>query len=226
MRKIGIVEDDQKLGNELALFLTNNGLCAFCLPEIDFSVEGILRHQLDMVLLDIGLPNTDGLFLCKELRKSSEIPIIMITSKDTEMTELMSMNCGADDFVSKPFHLQILLARIQTILRRVYKEKEHNLVYDLGGYQFDAGKGIVSKGEQYVELTKNELKILHCLSEQKNSIVTREDIISYLWDSEMFVDDNTLTVNMTRLRGKLSFIGVEGVIETKRGLGYVLRCGM
>lgn len=226
MRKIGIIEDDQKLSSELALFLNNNGLCAVSLPETEFSVEGVLRMQLDMLLLDIGLPNTDGLYLCKEIRKQSDLPIIMITSKDTEMTELMSMNCGADDFVSKPFHLQILLARIKVILKRVYKEREHSSVFSLGDFQFDVAKGLIYTEQKSIELSKNELKILHCLAEKKNTIVTREDIISYLWDSEMFVDDNTLTVNMTRLRGKLDSIGVSGVIETKRGMGYLLKCAM
>lgn len=224
MRKIGIVEDDKKLSSELALFLNNNGLCAVSLPETDFSVEGILKSQLDMLLLDITLPGTDGLYLCKEIRKQSEVPIIMITSKDTEMTELMSMNCGADDFVSKPFHLQILLARIEAILKRVYKDGAHASVYNLGMFQFDVAKGIIFTDKESVELSKNELKILHCLAEHKNTIVAREDIISYLWDSEMFVDDNTLTVNMTRLRAKLDSIGVIGAIETKRGLGYLLKC--
>lgn len=224
MRKIGIVEDDIKLSTELALFLNNNGLCAVSLPETDFTVEGILHKELDMLLLDIGLPNSDGLYLCKEVRKQSEIPIIMITSKDTEMTELMSMNCGADDFIAKPFHLQILLARIKAILKRVYKEREHGSIYQLGKFQFDVAKGLVYTDKKSIELSKNELKILHCLAEKKDTIVTREDIISYLWDSEMFVDDNTLTVNMTRLRGKLDSIGVRGVIETKRGMGYLLKC--
>lgn len=226
MRKIGIVEDDQKLSSELALFLSNNGLHAISLKEEEFSVEGILKNNLDMVLLDIGLPNTDGLYLCKELRKKSEIPIVMITSKNTDMTELMSMNCGADDFVAKPFHLQILLARIEAILKRVYKENQSTALFQLGRFSFDSAKGVILADDKSVELSKNELKILYCLAKKKNQIVTREDIISYLWDSEMFVDDNTLTVNMTRLRNKLESIGVKGVIETKRGLGYQLKCDL
>ncbi|SET03730.1 response regulator transcription factor [[Clostridium] polysaccharolyticum] len=224
MRKIGIVEDDEKLSNELALFLNNNGLCAVSLPETAFSAEDILGKQFDMVLLDIGLPNTDGLYLCKELRKRSEIPIIMITSRNTDMAELMSMNCGADDFVSKPFHLQILLARIEAVLKRVYKGGENVSIFSLGSFHFDVAKGIIFTDTESAELSKNELKILHCLAKHKDTIVSREEIIAYLWDSEMFVDDNTLTVNMTRLRGKLDSIGVTGVIETKRGLGYILKC--
>ena len=169
MRKIGIVEDDKKLSNELAIFLSNNGLAAVSLPERDFTVDAILAYNLDMVLLDIGLPNSDGLYLCKELRKSSDVPIIMITSKDTEMTELMSMNCGADDFVTKPFHLQILLAHIEAILKRVYKDGSHSSVYDLGGFRFDAAKGIIFTKDNTIELSKNELKILNCLAEKKNT---------------------------------------------------------
>lgn len=226
MKKIGIVEDDQNLSRELNLFLTNNGYQVVSLPETEFTVEGILAFNLDMVLLDIGLPNSDGMYLCKELRKRSEIPIIMITSKDTEMTELMCMNCGADDFVAKPFHLQILLARMEAILKRVYKETAVPSQIDLGSFRFDTAKGTIANDNLTIELSKNELKILHCLVKQKNQIVSREDIMSFLWDSEMFVDDNTLTVNMTRLRTKLGQLGAKDMIETKRGLGYMLSCDM
>lgn len=224
MRKIVIVEDDKTLSEELAVFLSNNGYKAESL--FMYTVEDILSKNPDMILLDISLPSTDGLFLCKEIRKKSEVPIVIITSKDTEITELMSMNQGADDFVSKPFHTQILLARIEAILKRVYKEDLQSNQMKLGGFCLDIAKGSVYSEKDNIELTKNELKILICLAEKKDQIVSREDIMSFLWDSEMFVDDNTLTVNVNRLRGKLEQIGVSGVIETKRGMGYLLRCDM
>lgn len=224
MRKILIVEDDKILSQELSVFLSNNGYEAESL--FIYTLDTILSKNPHMILLDISLPGTDGLYLCKEIRKQSEIPIVIITSKDTEITELMSMNQGADDFVSKPFHTQILLARIEAILKRVYKEDHKSNQINLGGYYLDIAKGIIYSPQKSAELTKNELKILICLSDKKNQIVSREGIMSFLWDSEMFVDDNTLTVNVNRLRGKLEEIGITGVIETKRGMGYLLKCDL
>ena len=136
----------------------------------------------------------------------------------------MSMSQGADDFVTKPFHLQILLARIEAVLKRVYREPVVMEQQKLGAFTLDTAKAVIASKAGSAELTKNELRILDCLARHKNEIVSRDDLISHLWDSELFVDDNTLTVNMTRLRGKLESIGVRDVIQTKRGLGYVLLC--
>ena len=224
MRKILIVEDDEKLCRELGTFLTNNGYQAESLPEGEYTVKAILEAQPDLVLLDLGLPGTDGLYLCRELRKVWELPEIVITSQDTQMAELMSMSQGADDFVTKPFHLQILLARIEAVLKRVYREPVVKEQEQLGDFTLDVARAVIASETGSAELTKNELRILDCLAHHKNEIVSRDDLISHLWDSELFVDDNTLTVNMTRLRGKLEAIGVRNVIQTKRGLGYVLLC--
>ena len=223
MAKILIVEDDEKLCQELGTFLMNNGYQTERLPEGEYTVAAILEAQPDLLLLDLGLPGTDGLYLCRELRRTSELPVIVITSQDTQMAELMSMSQGADDFVTKPFHLQILLARIEAILKRVYREpvvKEQQL----GAFTLDVARAVITSETGSAELTKNELRILDCLARHPNEIVSRDALISHLWDSELFVDDNTLTVNMTRLRGKLEAIGVRNVIQTKRGLGYVLLC--
>lgn len=224
MRKILIVEDDEKLLRELGTFLTNNGYQAESLPEGEYTVAAILEAGPDLILLDLGLPGTDGLYLCRELRRTSELPVIVITSQDTQMAELMSMSQGADDFVTKPFHLQILLARIEAVLKRVYREPVVMEQQKLGAFTLDTAKAVIASKAGSAELTKNELRILDCLARRKNEIVSRDDLISHLWDSELFVDDNTLTVNMTRLRGKLESIGVRDVIQTKRGLGYVLLC--
>lgn len=224
MRKIGIVEDDQKLSQELKVFLEHNGYEAENLGAEEFTAACILGREFDLLLLDIGLPGTDGLYLCREIRKTSELPIIMLTSKDTQMTELLSMNQGADDFVAKPFHPQILLARIEAILKRVYRETGESKSLKLGDFVLDTARGVISSKGGSAELTKNELRILRILSEHKNMIVSREELMNELWDSDVFVDDNTLTVNMTRLRGKLDAIGVHGRIQTKRGLGYILQC--
>ncbi|NBK91166.1 DNA-binding response regulator [bacterium 1XD21-13] len=224
MRKILIVEDDEKLCRELQTFLNNNGYQAESLPEGEYTVPAIRKAQPDLVLLDLGLPGTDGLYLCRELRKATELPVIVITSQDTQMAELMSMSQGADDFVTKPFHLQILLARMEAILKRVYREPVVQEKQRLGAFTLDVAKAVIASKTGSAELTKNELRILDCLARHPGEIVSRDDLISHLWDSELFVDDNTLTVNMTRLRGKLAQIGVQDVIQTKRGMGYVLLC--
>ena len=224
MRKIAIVEDDEKLCRELVTFLANNGYEAVGCQETEYQVQGILSKEADLLLLDLGLPGTDGLYLCRELRKVSDLPVIVITSQDTQMAELMSMSQGADDFVTKPFHPQILLAHIEAVLKRSCRENLRPQKRRLGDFVLDLSRGTVSSGGKSVELTKNELRILDCLGENRDQIVSREQLMAYLWDSELFVDDNTLTVNVTRLRGKLSSIGAEHVILTKRGMGYMLVC--
>lgn len=222
MYKILIVEDDEVLCWELEVFLRKNGYQAESLKSFGHVAEDIIDSGSHLVLLDLNLPVSDGTFVCREVRKTSEIPIIMITSRNTELDELMSMNCGADDFVSKPFHPQILLARIAAVLKRVYKESPQMEQLDCGSFRMDIGRGVVTAGEKEIELTKNEQKILLCLAKKRQSIVSRDEIISSLWDSEMFVDDNTLTVNVNRLRAKLEGIGIADVIHTKRGQGYLL----
>lgn len=176
-----------------------------------------------MLLLDISLPGVSGLFLCREIRKESDIPIIIITSDNTELTELRAMDCGADDFVSKPLNPQILLARMEAIWKRVYKNAENDSRLFLNGFCLDTGKGMIINKEKQTELTKNELKILTVLAKRQGEIVTRDEIMESLWENHLFVDDNTLTVNMTRLKEKLKEIDVMDVIVTKRGMGYLLR---
>lgn len=224
MRKILIVEDDEKLCRELVMFLSNNGYQAESLPGEAYTVPAVLEARPDLLLLDLGLPGTDGLYLCRELRKASDLPVIVITSQDTQMAELMSMSQGADDFVTKPFHSQILLAHIEAVLKRVYREPSGYEIQRLGGFELDLTRGTVTAGKKQAELTKNELRILDCLGKHKNQIVSRDKLMTHLWDSDLFVDDNTLTVNITRLREKLKTIGITDVIQTKRGLGYVLLC--
>lgn len=242
MKKIGILEDDETLGRELKYYLESNGYEArLILPEeyrnkkADQIIELLLKENLHLLLLDIGLPGVDGLHICKQFRKQSEVPVIMITSKNDELTELMSINNGADDFVAKPFNPQILVAHMESVLRRVYKEKEdvdeisivQNFV-DKDGTQvkqefvFEVLKGRIYNRNNSIELSKNEIQILQLLAKHQGEIVSRDEIMNALWDNCMFVDDNTLTVNMTRLKGKLEEIGLVGTIATKRGMGYQL----
>lgn len=174
-------------------------------------------------MLDINLPYFDGEYILKEIRKVSDIPIIMMTSRDNEIDELLSMNYGADDYVTKPFNIQILLAKIAAILKRTLKIDTNQNIIDCQDFILNISKSKVQKGNEEIELTKNELKILHFLVQKRGEIVAREDLMKYLWDSESFIDDNTLTVNITRLRNKLEEIHLSNMIETKRGQGYILK---
>ena len=194
MQKIIIVEDTEKIRNELKEFLSKYGY-------------------------DVKVPE-DFNYICREIRSKSDVPIIIVTSRDSEMDELMSMNLGADDFITKPYNTQILLARISSILRRVNNSTSQLLTHN--GLNLNLSSGSISYNNNISELTKNELKILNYLILNKEKIVSRDELMEYLWSSEAYVDDNTLSVNVTRLRKKLEEIGLKNVIETRRGLGYIL----
>lgn len=222
MEKILIVEDDNKIRKELEIFLNNNGYEAKGLDSFSNTVEDIIATKTDLILLDINLPNLDGQYVLRELRKVLETPIIMVTSRDSEIDELLSMNYGVDDYVTKPFNIHILLAKISAILKRTKKINYDQNKINCGEFILNVSKGILEKDEFKIELTKNELKILHFLVKKRGEIVTREEIMEDLWDSESFIDDNTLTVNITRLRNKLEEVGIKELLETKRGLGYIL----
>ena len=182
-------------------------------------INNIFKDSPDLILLDINLPYYDGYYICREIRKQSNIPIIVVTSRESETDELMSMNLGADDFITKPYNLQILLARIESVLRRVYGKCD-NLRLKYNGLVVDIDNSIMTYEDNIIDLTKNELKILTCLIRNKDKIVSRDKLMDFMWSSDLYVDDNTLSVNITRVRKKLQNIGVGDIIETKRGLGY------
>ena len=209
MSKILIVEDDEKLSKELKIFLDKNGYDAVILQKFDNAVEDILEENADLILLDINLPYTDGEYICKEIRKTSDVPIIMVTSRDNEIDELLSLNYGADQYVTKPFNIQILLAKITGLLKRNQNADKSQEKIKCNGFILNVSKSMIETENKKIELTKNELKILHYLVLNQGKIVTREEIMNYLWESENFIDDNTLTVNMTRLRGKLEELGIK-----------------
>lgn len=221
MNKILIIEDNSNIRNELIEFLERYGYEAYGSDDFKNIVNTALNDEPDLILLDINLPYYDGYFICKEIRKNKNIPIIIVTSRDSEMDEIMSMNLGADDFVTKPYNMQILLARIGAVLRRS-SGGNHNDVIVHKNLKLDVTKGIISYNNETVDLSKNELKILSYLMKNKQSIVSREELMDYLWSSDLFIDDNTLSVNITRLRKKLDDIGFKNAIETKRGMGYIL----
>lgn len=225
MQKILIVEDDEKLRNELEIFLNNNGYEAYTLKKFDDTINKILEINPDLLLLDINLPNVDGQYVCREIRKKGPMPIIIITSRDNEIDELLSINYGADHYITKPFNIQILLAKISSLLRRTNMFGEINDKIDAKDFILNTSKSTIEKDNNIVELTKNEYKILTYLVQNREKIVSREDIMDCLWESESFIDDNTLTVNITRLRNKLEILGLKELLETKRGQGYILKNG-
>lgn len=223
MQKILIIEDDEKLRNELETFLNKNGFVATSLKKFDNAVEDILNEKADLLLLDINLPYTDGEFICKEIRKTSNVPIIMVTSRDSEMDELLSLNYGADQYVTKPYNIQILLAKIVGLLKRNQNVGNNPDKIDCGEFILNTAGRIIEKEDNKVELTKNEYKILEYLVLHRQQVISRDEIMDYLWESEEFVDDNTLNVNIKRLRTKFEELGLIDQIETRRGHGYLLK---
>lgn len=221
MYKIMLVEDNESIRNELSNFLSNNGYEVSALRSFDRVIEDILESDVDCLLLDLTLPNIDGHYIAREIRKVSDLPIIVVTSRDNKMDELLSINIGADDYVTKPYDLQILLARIESVLRRVNKSDQTN-TYTIRDISVDLEKALITKGNFNLDLTKNELLILTFLIKNKNKIVTREMLMEHLWGGESFIDENTLTVNVNRLRMKLAELEIEDLIETKRGMGYII----
>ena len=223
MKRILIIEDDEKLRCELETFLNKNGFVATSLNKFDNAVEDILNEKADLLLLDINLPYTDGEFICKEIRKTSNVPIIMVTSRDNEMDELLSLNYGADQYVTKPYNIQILLAKIVGLLKRNQNAGNNPDKIDCGSFILNTAGRIIEKEDNKVELTKNEYKILEYLVLYRQQLISRDEIMDYLWESEEFVDDNTLNVNIKRLRTKLEELGIINQIETRRGQGYILK---
>ncbi|MEG0307001.1 MAG: response regulator transcription factor [Clostridium sp.] len=219
--KIFIIEDEEKIRVELSTFLSKYGYVIKASTNFENIVEEALNEEPEIVLLDINLPYFDGYYICREIRKQSNVPIIVVTSRDSEIDELMSMNLGADDFITKPYNTQILLARISSIIRRTYKSNDMEIIKHRElKYNISASE-VEFQGKKQ-ELTKNESKILYTLIKNKEKIVSRDEIIKALWQSDEFVDDNTLTVNINRLRKKIEEIGGEGYVQTKRGQGYML----
>ena len=221
MERIYIVEDDKKLRQELKNVLEKKGYTCLVCEDFNGAAEQILKAAPDLVLLDLSLPIHDGFFICRQVREASDIPVIIVTSSDSDMDELMSLNLGADDFITKPYNIHILLAHISAVLQRTCGRK-NQLVMVHKGLSLDVSKSRASFQGKTAELTKNELGILRFLIEHKGMIMSREELICELWEMEEFVEDSTLTVNINRLRKKLSDIGLSDYLETKRGQGYMV----
>ncbi|MGM9534256.1 MAG: response regulator transcription factor [Intestinibacter sp.] len=220
MYKIMIIEDEANIRIELKTILENALYDVVLVDKFENVVKQIIDENPDIILLDVNLPNESGLDICMNLRKTSDIPIIFVTSKNTSMDELNCITLGGDDYISKPYNPPILLARISSILKRTKKITENKNVLTHKCVTLDVLNATVKYNDNYIELSKTEMKILYYLFLNKDKIVDRMSLVEYLWDNQSFIDDNTLSVNITRIRNKLSEIGVENFIETKRGLGY------
>ena len=222
MTKILVVEDDHQIQQELVLLLQRNGFEAQALTSFESVPQQIIAAHPDLVLLDLNLPGIDGQQICREVRQLSNVPIIVVTSRNTDLDELMVLSLGADDFIAKPYNTQILLMHITSVLRRANSDVTTGTKLSHAGVTLDSSSCKVSANQKSVELTKNELRIRSLLMQNAGTVVSRQRIQEELWQSDEFVDDNTLTVNISHLRNTLASIGVEDFVMTRRGLGYVI----
>ncbi|MBR1741004.1 MAG: response regulator transcription factor [Lachnospiraceae bacterium] len=219
MSRICIVEDDRSIREELSILLKNAGYDTVCITDFLKTKEKILEANADLILLDINLPEVNGELLLKGIRTEVEIPVIMVTSRTSEMDEVLSMSYGADDYVTKPYNPTILLLRISAVLKRASGETTKTSYRNL---RVNASKGSLSDGERELILTKNEMIIFQILLDKQGRIVSRDELMTALWDQEEYINDNALTVNISRLRSKLAELGLENVIETRKKQGYLL----
>lgn len=221
MPRICIIEDDAALASELEHLLALQGYDVCRIEEFSDAAGQALASDADCILLDLKLPEEDGHQTCRSIRKASNVPIIMLTSSESEFDEVMALGLGADDYVTKPYRPATLLARIQGLLRR--GQQTQAPVREYKGVRLDELAATVAYGGKSIELTRNELKMLQLLMENVKEVVSRQQIMYALWESDSFIDDNTLTVNMNRLRKALSSIGVpDDFIKTRRGIGYCI----
>lgn len=219
MKKIMIIEDDTIISKELYELLVNAGYEALILKDFSNAKEEILKSNIDLILLDINIPYQNGEQLLKEIRKESNIPVIMVTSRANETDEILSISYGADDYITKPYSPTILLLRIQNIFKRLDNSTEVLKYKDL---EVSPSRGILSGNNKELELTKNEMLIFQHLLNNQNRIVSRDELMTILWNNEEYINDNALTVNISRLRSKLEGFGYPDAIETRKGQGYIL----
>lgn len=221
MKKIAVVEDDKVLRQALDSLLKENGYGTFCLEKFDRTEKEILRAEPDLVLLDILLPGANGQEILRNLRQKSQIPVIMVTSREGEMDQILAMSYGADDYITKPYNPTLLLLKIEALFRRIQPGAPQEEVEYRGILLNLLRSTMTYQGKERV-LSKNEFSILYYLIKNQGRIVSRDELMDYLWDCNDFIDDNTLTVNINRLRKKLEEAGIQGAIETRRGQGYLL----
>lgn len=222
MYRILIVEDDEIIAGLVKKHLESWGYQVDLISDFSQVLAEFVRKDPQLVLLDLKLSFFNGFHWCEEIRKISQVPVIFLSSAADNMNMVMAMSRGADDFIAKPFDLEVLAAKVQAILRRTYSFGNTSNLMEYKGTVLNLGNGTLTVGEQKLELTKNELKILQILYEHRGQVVSRDAIMTRLWESDSFVDDNTLTVNVTRLRKKIEGAGLKGFILTKKGMGYMV----
>ncbi len=220
MKKILIVEDDTSISEELKNLLDNAGYNGVILKDFENSYEEIKRENPDLILLDINIPKLNGEMLLQKIRKESNVPIIMVTSKNTETDEVLSLSYGANDYITKPYNPTILLLRINNLFKRIENKNDILTYNDL---TVDPKKGIIKSDKEELILTKNEMIIFTFLLANRGNIVTRDDLMTDLWNNDSYINDNALNVNISRLRTKLNDFGYEDAIETRKGQGYILK---
>jgi Response regulators consisting of a CheY-like receiver domain and a winged-helix DNA-binding domain len=223
---IFIVEDDKKISSLIKSHFEKYGYLAYTASDYLNIRNEFIQVNPSVVLLDINLPRFDGFYWCREIRTISKVPVIFISARFTDMDQVMAIENGGDDYIVKPFSLDVLTAKIKGVIRRVYGEYSENENADVQGF----GSLVLSKGQhtaeykgKKVELSKREFSLLHCLVKKSGDIVSREELLEALWDDMSFVDDNTLSVNVTRVRKRLEELGIYDAVETKRGQGYCLK---
>ena len=219
MKKIMIVEDDKVIAEELFYLLNNSNYEAVILNDFKNAKKEILGSNSNLILLDINIPYLNGELLLKEIRKESHIPVIMVTSKSNESDEVISYSYGADDYITKPYNPTILLLKINALLKRCEMNKTTISYKDL---IFDIGKGIVKNNNKEIILTKNEIIIFNMLLSNKDRIVSKDELMAELWNNDEYINENALTVNISRLRSKLDEMGYPNIIETRKGIGYTI----
>lgn len=223
MFKIMIVEDDEKIRKIVADTLTKWKYDVVGIMEFDHILDDFKKFQPDLVLLDINLPTFDGFYWCQQIRAISSVPILFLSSRNQNMDIIMAINMGGDDFIQKPFDLDVLVAKISALLRRNYTyQNGHNLKLTHRDLSLHVTNSTIQFEEQSIELSRNEFIILQLMMRRIGKIVPREDLMQALWNDEQFVDDNTLTVNVNRLRRKITGIGLEDFIVTRKGMGYLI----
>lgn len=222
MYKILIVEDDNIISNILKNNLCKWGYEAESISDFNNVLGEFIEFNPQLVVMDINLPFYNGYHWCTEIRKISKVPIIFASSESDNMNYIMAINMGADDFIVKPFDLNIFVAKVQAILRRTYSFQGKMNVLESNGAILNLEEITLTYKEEKLSLSKNEFKILQILLENKSKAVSREDIMTFLWESESYIDDNTLTVNVTRIRKRLEEIGLKNFIKTKKGIGYII----
>lgn len=223
MKKILIIEDDLNVARELSISLKKWSFEVDIIKNFDNILKEVIDNKPSLILMDVNLPYYDGFYWCEKIREVSKVPIMFLSSRDSNMDIIMGINNGGDDYITKPFSTEVLISKINALLRRSYDYNNSDTLIYYNDAVLDIEKCIFRYDDKEIELTKNEIKILSLLIKNKEKVVSREKIMMSLWNDDEFVNDNTLTVNITRLRGKINELGLKDIIKTKKGIGYLIK---